>query len=616
MDIATAYVKTRNSFGRPCSFGEHAPQVLTTIDPGADEETIIKETETRLVATGHFDTTMRLAETEVNSKQIEKCDTGCTHIEGGWPTDIDPQDKEQTKRFLRKIERGHSGPKEPDRARLVDVVRKMSPWITDAVKQNNAIDITEDYFTENYDSSFVSQRATAKNVALIHDPSDMRRSATSVDWHPSDHKRMAVSYSILRFQDDRMMKQRVDDSSYIWDVERSSNPLHQLAGSSPLSTLQFNPRSPDTLIGGCYNGLLCFFDTRKPGIQPTEQSVIDSSHHDPVYEAKWIQSKTGNHCVSVSTDGQLLWWDTRRLHAPTSVVTTQDSAGNLFGGCSLAYSTLSPHKYLVGTEQGLVVSVNSKLKPKDKNRSQNGPKTSGVNPVSVYDLNAGWPNEGYTPQHFGAILSIQRNPQVPKFFMTVADWSVRLWAEDMESHLLSTPHQDSYLSAGCWSPTRPSVLFSVALDGSMNVWDLFDRQNEPVYSQKVVHGALSSVGVSKNGRLVSCGDENGNVSVLRLSDTLVVPKSTEKTGFAGMLERETTREKALVTKYRRAKREQTKSAGGAGAVRRSKSKLHSLAAKKANAKVKAIELEKQSAKKQEEIQEELLEQLEVTACRH
>ena len=63
-----------------------------------------------------------------------------------------------------------------------------------------------------------------------------------------------------------------------------------------------------------------------------------------------------------------------------------------------------------------MVSVNSKLKPKDKNRSQNGPKTSGVNPVSVYDLNAGWPNEGYTPQHFGAILSIQRNPQVTPAF--------------------------------------------------------------------------------------------------------------------------------------------------------------------------------------------------------
>ena len=31
----------------------------------------------------------------------------------------------------------------------------------------------------------------------------------------------------------------------------------------------------------------------------------------------WINSKTGNQCVSVSTDGQMLWWDTRRLTEPT-----------------------------------------------------------------------------------------------------------------------------------------------------------------------------------------------------------------------------------------------------------------------------------------------------------
>lgn len=34
----------------------------------------------------------------------------------------------------------------------------------------------------------------------------------------------------------------------------------------------------------------------------------------------WIQSKTNNQFVSVSTDGQMLWWDTRRLSEPTDVV--------------------------------------------------------------------------------------------------------------------------------------------------------------------------------------------------------------------------------------------------------------------------------------------------------
>lgn len=37
-------------------------------------------------------------------------------------------------------------------------------------------------------------------------------------------------------------------------------------------------------------------------------SVIEKSHHDPVYEVYWINSKTGNQCVSVSTDGHMLWY--------------------------------------------------------------------------------------------------------------------------------------------------------------------------------------------------------------------------------------------------------------------------------------------------------------------
>jgi dynein intermediate chain 2 len=45
---------------------------------------------------------------------------------------------------------------------------------------------------------------------------------------------------------------------------------------------------------------------------PQESSLIEKSHHDPVYDVFWFSSKTGNQCASVSTDGQMLWWDTRK----------------------------------------------------------------------------------------------------------------------------------------------------------------------------------------------------------------------------------------------------------------------------------------------------------------
>jgi len=57
------------------------------------------------------------------------------------------------------------------------------------------------------------------------------------------------------------------------------------------------------------------FDTRR-GSQPADYSHIEKSHRAPVYDVKWIQSKTSTECISVSTDGFILVWDTRNLGAP------------------------------------------------------------------------------------------------------------------------------------------------------------------------------------------------------------------------------------------------------------------------------------------------------------
>ena len=49
-------------------------------------------------------------------------------------------------------------------------------------------------------------------------------------------------------------------------------------------------------------------------------SPIEHSHRDPAYKTVWLQSKTGTECFSASTDGQVLWWDIRKLGEPTEVM--------------------------------------------------------------------------------------------------------------------------------------------------------------------------------------------------------------------------------------------------------------------------------------------------------
>ena len=43
----------------------------------------------------------------------------------------------------------------------------------------------------------------------------------------------------------------------------------------------------------------------------------------------------------------------------------------------------------------------------------------------------------------------------------------------------------AYLTDGCWSPVRPSVFYTVKMDGTLDVWDILFKQNDPTLSLKV-----------------------------------------------------------------------------------------------------------------------------------
>ncbi len=53
--------------------------------------------------------------------------------------------------------------------------------------------------------------------------------------------------------------------------------------------IEYNPKDPHILIGGCYNGLIQYWDDRK-GSAAVDTSPIEKSHRDPVYDVAWTQS--------------------------------------------------------------------------------------------------------------------------------------------------------------------------------------------------------------------------------------------------------------------------------------------------------------------------------------
>jgi len=373
---------------------------------------------------------------------------------------------------------------------------------------------------------------------IFKDPNNFKRSATKIAWHPeTSEMRVGVTYSMLRFQ---QMPVDMPRESYIWNLNDPNFPEKTLLPPSPLCTLAFNHKNSDIVVGGSYNGSLSFFDTRSGNsagvVKPFMTTVLEKSHHDPVYDVYWLTlGKSGTECVSSSTDGTLHWWDTnkksegRDIRVPTESLLLEESIPDdkgetktkILGSTSLEYNAdAGPLKYLIGTEQGYIVQANKR-------------KTIEVQNRFGYD----------NGKHHGPVYSLHRNPAHAKYFLSVGDWCAKVWSEEQKSPIMQTRYHSSYLTDGCWSQTRCGLFFLTRIDGFLDVWDFYYRQNEVAYSQKISDSPLTSISVNQN--MAAIGDAEGTVYIMQLCKPLYETTLKEKEVMQTIFEREARREKNL-----------------------------------------------------------------------
>ncbi|KAJ7421137.1 Dynein intermediate chain 2, axonemal [Pitangus sulphuratus] len=481
MEIRFEYTRKRSDFGRPCNFSD--------------------------------------LPAEVNTERVQVTSQGVNHVEGGWPKHVDPRNTEMTSRYREEVEREEI---------YTRAILRLGTLMEHCIRQNNAIDIYEEYFAEDEEEEGDEEPPSAKTINVLRDPNPVKRTATHLSWHPDACKELAVAYCSLEFQDRR---RDISFDSYIWDMENPYKPELTLMLSSPVVTLEYNPKDWHHLLGGCYNGQIVYWDTRKGGL-PMEVTPVELSHRDPVYGAIWLPSRTGTECFSASTDGQVLWWDIRKLSQPSERlvldITREDQLKNALGAISLDFSMSMPTKFLVGTEQGSIINCNRDAK---------------TPPEKIANVFSG---------HIGAVYAVARSPFYPKVFLSVGDWTARIWSEENldSSSIMETKCHVPYLLDGCWSPVKPAVFFTAKSDGTLDVWDFLFHQKDPSLSLKVSNDPLLSLRPQDNGRIIGCGTKLGTVTLLEISPGLCTLRKNEKSVTSTMFEREARREKVLQDKQR------------------------------------------------------------------
>eukprot|EP00746_Dinoflagellata_sp_MGD_P124571 gnl/MRDRNA2_/MRDRNA2_59169_c0_seq2.p1 gnl/MRDRNA2_/MRDRNA2_59169_c0~~gnl/MRDRNA2_/MRDRNA2_59169_c0_seq2.p1 ORF type:complete len:574 (-),score=114.24 gnl/MRDRNA2_/MRDRNA2_59169_c0_seq2:23-1744(-) len=509
------YMKQRKDFGRYCAFDDVEPKIVGAVERNLEAgDAYVDQTIFNCVLDNIPDCSVH----SVNTARVQTKNRGMLHEEGGWPKEIDSTEAQDTAKWRKRLE------KDPN---FVGIVRQLTGQTVKCIEQNNTIDLFQHYFLDE-EPDHIPENLSMKSIALFKDPSDEKRSVTKIGWHPEGPTKIVGSYSNLRFQ---RMSDDMPMASFIWDIKERNTPLTELRSNSPLVSCQYNHKNPEVLCGGCYSGTLNFYDLRK-GPTVASKSPVAVSHYDPIYDVVWLQSKTGTECATVSTDGQLLFWDVRDLGEPIdSCILTDGSKEDpkTLGGVSLEWmQEAGPTKYLIGTEHGIILSASKKPK-------------KAVEVGTWFGLE----EKGGHGRHFGPVYACKRNPFHVKFFLTVGDWCAKLWMEELKGPLLVSPYYPSYLSAAAWSPTRAGVFFLSRHDGRIDCWDYFYRMNEVSLTQKVSDAALTSISVQAQGQLMAAGDAEGAITLLSLCDSLVKPGPNEKNVIGAMLERETKREKNL-----------------------------------------------------------------------
>ena len=135
--------------------------------------------------------------------------------------------------------------------------------------------------------------------------------------------------------------------------------------------------------------------------------------------------------------------------------------------------------------------------------------------------------------------------------------SGRRTSKDPDHNVITSRYHNhnSYLTSGCWSPSRAGVFYVTRSDEVLDIWDIGHDQKNVSLSHKVSDVSLSSVGVQSEGKHVAVGDVNGTVvSLLAVCDALAQPGPNEKALVSNILEREAKKEKLLEVREREMRR--------------------------------------------------------------
>ncbi|OAP57172.1 hypothetical protein AYL99_07910 [Fonsecaea erecta] len=425
---------------------------------------------------------------------------------------------------------------------FVSFVERSSKVIERALDMDDEYDLLADYTRtstlddddDNNDATPYSRtgkksHSVRESFQLFSDRYTRRRIVSDIQFSPHFNELLLSSYT-----KNPSAPHEPAGLVLLWNTHAPSRPEYVFTASSDVLSARFSPFHPNLVIGGCYSGQICLWDTRTSGrtgqpVQKTPQSGSHLGHTHPVYSISVVGTPNAHNIITASMDGVVCSWSVDMLTQAQEYLilnTPPPAKTDDLAPTSMSFPAADPTFFLVGTEEGTIYPCH---------RYDRAGAQAGVDTRVAYK------------SHTAPVMSSQFHPARGPvdlgdlLLSSSSDWSVKLWrvkpaassstsastiaaggtAPTIVSPILNLAREDLVYDAK-WAPHKPSVFACATGAGELEVFDLSYDLEVPIAKVSPTRGKNGVVpfkGLNKlaweekRGSHVAVGGLDGVVTV-------------------------------------------------------------------------------------------------------
>jgi len=392
---------------------------------------------------------------------------------------------------------------------------------------NFTYDFTTDYFADTGNAEQSADEKLVRKGKLWDEKKTGNRAITSISWGAKNSGYLLTTYA---GQDDAMSLE-ADGTVMLWNTSNLNRAENNFYCNSAVLTASFHPTNPSLIVGGCRSGQVVVWDTRLKRT-PIDRTSLSRGHTYPVYALRALPEVNDQYLISVSTDGQLCQWSDGNLHDPAIEIDLNVSFKESEGKESTTDEITTTSFDYPGEKADYVIL--------------------GSDEGKVYKATAAKGISGVLDAHDAPISNVQFHPNiegsphlVSDLFLTSSyDWTVKLWSYAQKNRALYTFEcARDYVFDVQWSPVHPAVFASGDGTGKLDVWNLTNDTDVPIYSIQVEKdkGAISKIKWSPDGTILAVGMSTGAVHVFDVKEELYSASNEDSGIFYSKMEAETKR---------------------------------------------------------------------------